>query len=158
MTFKMPAKKLFFNTSFPASYFLKLHLHHFSKIKSQKESQNSRNQGFSYYFCMIIEWFGSGSGFMPLTNGSGSATLKNQSNFYHFRSNIFCQLTFLPCCARRLLLLSPSLPGAPLRDSQLLRGPCARAQCRPWRSRQTWRAPHAAAPCSSRSPCPRSKN
>ncbi len=41
-------------------YFLKLHLHHFSKIKSQKESQNSRNQGFSYYFCMMME--GSGSG------------------------------------------------------------------------------------------------
>ncbi len=32
----------------------------FSKIKSQKESQNSRTQGFSYYFCMMIE--GSGSG------------------------------------------------------------------------------------------------
>jgi hypothetical protein len=28
-----------------------VHLHHFSKIKRQKESQNSRNQGFSYYFC-----------------------------------------------------------------------------------------------------------
>jgi hypothetical protein len=39
---------------------LKVHLHHFSKIKSQKESQNSRNQGFSYYFCMMME--GSGSG------------------------------------------------------------------------------------------------
>ncbi len=38
-----------------AYYFLKLHLK-----KSQKESQNSRNQGFSYYFCMMIE--GSGSG------------------------------------------------------------------------------------------------
>jgi hypothetical protein len=41
---------------------LKLHLHHFSKIKSQKESQNSMNQGFSYYFCMIIEGSGSRSG------------------------------------------------------------------------------------------------
>ncbi len=28
---------------------------------SQKESQNSRNQGFSYYFCMMIEGSGSGS-------------------------------------------------------------------------------------------------
>ncbi len=53
-------KKLIFS----ANYFLKLHLHNFSKIKSQKESQNSRNQGFSYYFCMIIE-------------GSGSARPKN---------------------------------------------------------------------------------
>ncbi len=60
LTFKMPAKNLFFNTIFSAYYFLKLHLHHFSKINSKKESQNSKNQGFSYYFCMTIE--GSGSG------------------------------------------------------------------------------------------------
>jgi hypothetical protein len=59
------SKKLFFNTIISACYFLKLHLHYFSKIKSQKESQNSRIQDFSYYFCMIIE--GSGSGF-----GSGT--------------------------------------------------------------------------------------
>ncbi len=42
--------------------FLKVLLHNFSKIKSQKKSQNSRNQGLSYYFC-------------PKTYGSGSATL-----------------------------------------------------------------------------------
>ncbi len=53
------SKKLIFNTIFSAYYFLKVHLHHFSKIKIQKESQNIRNQGFSYYFCMMIE--GSGS-------------------------------------------------------------------------------------------------
>jgi hypothetical protein len=29
----------------------------FSKIKSQKESQNSRNQGFSYYFCMMVKGY-----------------------------------------------------------------------------------------------------
>jgi hypothetical protein len=52
---------------------LKLHLYHFSKIKIQKESQNNRNQGFSYYFCMMIE----GSGSIPLTSGSGSWRLKN---------------------------------------------------------------------------------
>jgi hypothetical protein len=39
---------------------MKLHLHHFSKIKSKKESPNSRNQGY-YYFCMMIEGSGSGS-------------------------------------------------------------------------------------------------
>jgi hypothetical protein len=39
-------------------YFVKVYLHHFSKIKGQKESQNSRNQGFSYYFCMMIEGSG----------------------------------------------------------------------------------------------------
>jgi hypothetical protein len=36
-------------------------VHNFSKIKSQKEVQNSRNQGFSYYFCLMIEESGSGS-------------------------------------------------------------------------------------------------
>ncbi len=46
----MPAKNEFFNTIFFAYYFLKLHLHHFSKIKSQKESLNSRNQGFFLLF------------------------------------------------------------------------------------------------------------
>jgi hypothetical protein len=72
LTFKMPAKNYFFNTIFSAYYFLKLHLHHFSKIKSQKESQNSRNQSFSFYFCMTIEGYGSGS--IPLTSGSGSGS------------------------------------------------------------------------------------
>jgi hypothetical protein len=56
-------KKLIFNTIFSASYFLKVHLHNFSKLKRQKESQNSRNQGFSYNFCMMIE--GSGAGMDP---------------------------------------------------------------------------------------------
>jgi hypothetical protein len=40
------SKKQIFNKIFSAYYFLKVHLHHFSKIKSQKESQNRRNQGF----------------------------------------------------------------------------------------------------------------
>jgi hypothetical protein len=67
-------KKLFFYFIFSAYYFLKLHfLHLFAKIKSQKESQNSRNQGFSYYFCMMIE----GSRRLETcgSGGSGSATL-----------------------------------------------------------------------------------
>jgi hypothetical protein len=73
------SKKLIFNTIFSAYYFLKVHLHHFSKVKSQKESQNRRNQGFSYYFCMNIEGSGaeSGSGPIPLTSGSGSGRPKN---------------------------------------------------------------------------------
>ncbi len=80
-TFKDASKKLIFNTIFPAFYFLKLHLHHFSKIKSQKESRNSRNQGFSYYFCMMIQGSESGSragsGSIPRTSGSGSGGPKN---------------------------------------------------------------------------------
>ncbi len=42
-------------------YFLKVHLLHFSK-KGQKKSQNSKNQGFSYYFFLMIEESGAGSG------------------------------------------------------------------------------------------------
>jgi hypothetical protein len=41
----------------------------------KKKSQNSRNQGFSYYFCLMIE--GCGSGSVPLTNGSGSRRPKH---------------------------------------------------------------------------------
>ncbi len=70
-------KKLIFNTIFSASNFLKVHLHHFSKIKSQKKSQNRRNHGFSYYFCMMIERSGSGAGSIPLTSGSGFRRPKN---------------------------------------------------------------------------------
>jgi hypothetical protein len=55
------SKNLVFNTIFSAFWhFLKVHLHYFSKINSLRESQNTRIQGFSYYFCMMIE--GSGSG------------------------------------------------------------------------------------------------
>ncbi len=69
-------QKLIFCLIFSAYYFLKIHLHLFSKIRSQKESKNSRNQGFSYYFCTMIEGSrsGAGSGSIPLTNGSGSGS------------------------------------------------------------------------------------
>jgi hypothetical protein len=43
--------------------------------KKQKKKQKNKKKGFSYYFCMIIE--GSGSGFIPLTNGYGSGRSKN---------------------------------------------------------------------------------
>ncbi len=45
----------------------------FLRWKVIKESQNSRNQGFSYYLCLMIE----GSGSVDLTNGSGSRRPKN---------------------------------------------------------------------------------
>ncbi len=72
------SKKLIFITILSAYYFLKVHLHHFSKIKSQKESQYSRNQGFSYYFCMMIDawWSGSGSGSGSIPHGSGSGSVR----------------------------------------------------------------------------------
>ena len=44
------SKNKFFNKIFSAYDFLKLHLHHFSKIKIQKETQNSGNQGFLTIF------------------------------------------------------------------------------------------------------------
>jgi hypothetical protein len=91
----MPAKNLFLTQFFSAYYFLKVHLHHFSKIKSQKESQNIRNQCFSYYFCMMIE--GSGSGSIPLTSGSGSWRPKNMGiRWIRIRNteNIFLKISF----------------------------------------------------------------
>ncbi len=48
-----------FFLSFSAYYFLNAHLHNFSKIKSHK---TGRNQGFSYYICLMIEGSGSGTG------------------------------------------------------------------------------------------------
>ncbi len=86
LTFKKPTKNNFCLNIFSAYYCLKTHFHNFPKIKSQKESQNSRNQGFSYYFCLMTE--GSGSGSIPLTNGSGSGTLPKKFN------NFFCSCIF----------------------------------------------------------------
>jgi hypothetical protein len=47
-------------------------------------SQNSRNQGFSFYICLIIE--GSGSGSIPLTNGSGSGRPETRGSGSEFGS------------------------------------------------------------------------
>jgi hypothetical protein len=41
-----------------AFYFMKVPLHLFSKIKSHKEVPVPKNQGFSYYFCLMIEGSG----------------------------------------------------------------------------------------------------
>ncbi len=45
----------------------------FFKKKVKKKSQNSRNQGFACYFCLMIE----GSGSVPLSKGSGSRRPKS---------------------------------------------------------------------------------
>ncbi len=78
------SKKQFLFKHFFADYFLKVHLHNFPKIKSQKESQNRRNQGFSYYFCMMTE--GSGSGSIPLTDGSGSGSRRPKNMWIRIRN------------------------------------------------------------------------
>ncbi len=62
--FKNSTKKNF--SKFFVSYFLKVHFHHFPRMKVIKKSLNSRNQNFSYYFCFMIK----GSGSISLTNGS----------------------------------------------------------------------------------------
>jgi hypothetical protein len=87
--------------SFYAYSFLKLHLHHSSKIKSCKEvtKQYGINQGFSSFFCLFIEGSGSGSGtlietrvdidvvsFPPLTEGAHASGTKE----YLKESRDFC--------------------------------------------------------------------
>jgi hypothetical protein len=66
-----------FFPKFSAYYFLKVRLHHFLRVKSHKKvikkSQNSRNQGCSYYFCLMKEGSGAGSRSVPVTNGSKRA-------------------------------------------------------------------------------------
>jgi hypothetical protein len=66
-TFKTTTKIFFFLITF-CSYTYII----FQRQKAIKKSQNSRNQGFSYYFCLMID--GSRSGSVSSTNGSGSAT------------------------------------------------------------------------------------
>jgi hypothetical protein len=74
-------QKTNFKKKFSAYYFLKVLIHHFWKVKSQKKSQNTRNPGFSYYFCILIEGSGVGSGSIHLTNGSGSIPVTNGSGY-----------------------------------------------------------------------------
>ncbi len=59
VAFKMPTKDIFFLSLFA---YYQVHLHYSSQINFSviKKSQNSRNQGFSYYFCLMME--GSRSG------------------------------------------------------------------------------------------------
>ncbi len=71
-----PSRKLIF-ISFLLITFWRNFFIIFQKIKSPKKSQNSKNQGFSYYFCLLIE--GSESKFIPLTNGSRSGSGRPQN-------------------------------------------------------------------------------
>ncbi len=43
----------------------------------KKKSQSSRNQGFSYFFCLVIEGSRAGAESIPLANGSGYRRPKN---------------------------------------------------------------------------------
>ncbi len=50
----------------------------FFKVKKSKSHKSTRNQGFSYYFSLMIE--GSGYGTTPLTNGSGYTRPKTRGS------------------------------------------------------------------------------
>jgi hypothetical protein len=78
-------KTYFLTQLFLLITFCKVHLHNFLKIKSQKESQNCRNQGFTYYFCMMIEGSGAGAGSIPLTSGSRSGSGRPKNRWIRIR-------------------------------------------------------------------------
>ncbi len=79
----------------------------FKGKKVKKKSQNSRNEGFPDYFCLMIEGSRPGSGSIPLTNGSGSGTRRPKNTwirniaeykikFFYFHSSrhTWCGLDF----------------------------------------------------------------
>ncbi len=108
-------KKLVFLLSFFAYYFLKVHLHHFSKIKSHTEVTKKPKQQESIFFLiqryLMIKGSGSGarSRSVSLTNGSRSGRPKNiwilririrntdyQDIFVISRLKVFSQICALP--------------------------------------------------------------
>ncbi len=46
-----------------------------TEVGEGEREDRRRNQGFSYIFCLIME--GSGSGSIPLTNGSSGRWIRN---------------------------------------------------------------------------------
>jgi hypothetical protein len=65
--------KINFLTKFFCLLLFETTLTSFSKIKSHKESENRRSEGFSYQFSFMIEGFRS----VPRSNGSASGSPKN---------------------------------------------------------------------------------
>ncbi len=68
-------KKVFLHITFWRYFYII-----FQRLKVKKKSQNSRNKGFSYYLCLMIEGSGSGSeaGSILLTDGSGSGSRRSK--------------------------------------------------------------------------------
>ncbi len=64
----------------------------------QKKSQNSENQGFSHYFCLMIE----GSETIPLTNGSGPGSRRPRNMWIRIRirirNTLNLRMTFVVLC------------------------------------------------------------
>ncbi len=72
------------------------------------KSENNKNQGFSYFFCLMIA--GSESGSIPLINGSESRSGRPKNIRIRIRNTVFSvcmaieygmsRLRFLCCCKR----------------------------------------------------------
>jgi hypothetical protein len=71
----------------------------------KKKSQGSRNQGFSYFFCLMIEGSGAASGSIPLANGSGSRRPKNMW-IRRIRIRIRIRTTFKHCIKKQANITS----------------------------------------------------
>jgi hypothetical protein len=79
------------------------YLNHFSKIKNHKEVPKRRTEGFSYYFCWMIE--GSGAGSVPRTNGSGFGRPKTSGSPTLLLTDIE-EVTICRCFDTSLMLFS----------------------------------------------------
>jgi hypothetical protein len=71
---------------FLLSFFECTHTSSFKDKKVIKKSQNNRNQGFSYYFCLMME--GSEAGSVPLTNRSVFAGFRIRIDLMRIRIRI----------------------------------------------------------------------
>jgi hypothetical protein len=58
-------KNIFFQVFLPITVPFEGAITSYFKDKVKKKSQNSRNQGVIYYFCLMMEGSGSGSGSIP---------------------------------------------------------------------------------------------
>jgi hypothetical protein len=92
LNFKMPTKNYFKKKLLHITLCRYINIYIiFQRKKVNKKSQNSRNQDFSYYFCLIIEGsgsgsrVGSGSGSLPLINGSGSGSRRPKNMWIRIR-------------------------------------------------------------------------
>ncbi len=84
----MPTKKIFKKKFLSILLFVGTFTSFFKGKKAKRSQKNSRNQGFSYYFCLMIEGSGTGSGSTPLTNGSGSGSRRPKNAWIRTRIRI----------------------------------------------------------------------
>jgi hypothetical protein len=80
LTFKTPTKKEFLRRVFLLITFEDAFTSFFKDKKVQKKSQNSRNQGFSYYFCLMIEGSGRPKNMWIRIQNTGEEEKLNEAN------------------------------------------------------------------------------